>query len=257
MVVALVLCAAAGASIGVDPMLVIEVGVAALLAIWTALLGHDLWRAEQLRRQLDAKSCFKMIDGVRVRVIRGGAVEAFVLGILRPTVYVGDESMTILEADELAAVVHHEDHHRRTLAPLRAAAVGAWLQIVGRSPSARRLLSARLAALEASADAHAMRRGVRPASIAAALVKIERVHSAGPAFSGAADHRIRALLDAAAARPAQRTMPLPYEWLPLVIAAGMKIACHLRGACAIGSKGWPRYGVASASRPRVELAGDR
>lgn len=226
-VAALVWCSAAVGVIATDPMLVIEISAAGLLAVWTILLARDLWRASSLRRRLDLESSADTIDGVELRVIRGGAVEAFVLGVLRPTVYVGDASLNVLAADELAAVVHHEDHHRRTRAPLRAAAVEAWLRIVGRSTGARRLLSARLAELEASADAHAMRRGVDPASIAAALVKIDRVHAASPAFSGAADHRIQALLDAADGRPATRITPLPYEWLPLVMAAAVTVGCHL------------------------------
>lgn len=220
-------CTAAGASIGMDPMLLIEMAAAGLIAVWAVLLACDLWRAGRLRRRLDLESSLGLIDGVELRVVRGGAVEAFVLGTLRPMVYLGEKSMTVLDNDELAAVLHHEDHHRRTLAPLRAAAVEAWLRIVGRSSGARRLLTARLAELEASADAHAIRHGVHPAAIAAALVKTERVHSAGPAFSGAADHRIQALLDAAAARPAKRSTPLPYEWLPLVIAVAVTVGCHL------------------------------
>lgn len=225
--VALGWCTAAGASIGMDPLLLIEIAAAGLIAIWTVLLGCDLWHARRLRQRLDLGSSLDMIDGVELRVIRGGAVEAFVLGVLRPVVYLGDASITVLETDELAAIVHHEDHHRRTLAPLRAAAVEAWLRIVGRSSGARRLLSARLAELEVSADAYAIRHGVQPATIAAALVKIERVQSASAAFSGAADHRIQALLDAAAARPAKRTTPLPYEWLPVVIAVAVTVGCHL------------------------------
>lgn len=231
---ALAWCIGVGAAVGMDPMLVLEFAAAAILGLWTTLLGRDLWRASRLRDRLDRRSTLKMIDGVAVRVIRGGAVEAFVLGILRPTVYLGDASLALLELDELAAVVQHEEHHRRTRAPLRAAAVEAWLLIVGRSRAARRLLSARLAELERSADAYAMRRGVRPASIAAALVKVDRLYSASPAFSGAADHRIEAPLNAAAGRPATRTTPLPYEWLPLVIALAVAIGCHLGDVSPLG-----------------------
>ena len=148
-------------------------------------------------------------------------------GILRPTVYLGDASIDVLESDELAAVLHHEDHHRRTLAPLRAAALEAWLRIVGRSAAARGLLSARLAQLEEAADAYAMQRGVHPGAIAAALLKVDPQRSSGTAFSGAGDRRIQALIDAAAGRPAARTTPLPYEWLPLVIVIAVTVGCHL------------------------------
>jgi len=220
-------CMAAGATLGMDPMLLIEIVGAGVLALWTVLLGRDLRRAGRLRGRLDLLSSAATIDGVGLRVIRGGQVEAFALGILRPTVYLGDASIDVLNRDELAAVVHHEDHHRRTLAPLRAAAVEAWLRIVGRSSAARALLLARLAQLEAAADAYAMQRGVHPGALAAALLKVDLQRPPGTGFSGAADRRIQALVDAAAGRPAARTTPLPYEWLPLVIVIAVTVGCHL------------------------------
>ena len=220
-------CKAAGVSVGVDPMLVLEIAGAAAIVLWAALVGRDLRTAGRLRGQLDLVSSPETIEGVEVRVIRDGSVDAFVLGALRPAVYLGDASIDVLDRDELAAVVHHEDHHRRTLAPLRAAAVGAWLRIVGRSSAARALLLARLAQLEAAADAYAMQRGVHPGAIAAALLKVDPHRTSGTAFSGTADRRIQALVDAAAGRPAARTTPLPYEWLPLVIVIAATVGCHL------------------------------
>lgn len=225
--VALAWCTAAGVSIGVDPMLLIEIASVVAVGLWAVSLGRDLRRADALRRRLDEMSYSRTIDGVDLRVIRGGSVEAFALGALRPTVYLGDASIGALDDDELAAVIHHEDHHRRTFAPLRAAGVEAWLRIVWRWSAARGLLSARLAHLEAAADAYAIGRGVKPASIASALLKVDRQRAPGSAFSGAADHRIRALIDAAAGRPATTTAALPYEWLPLVIAIAVIVGCHV------------------------------
>ena len=138
--VALAWCTAVGVSIGVDPMLLIEIAGLGVLGLWSASVGRDLRRADRLRRRLDRMSDARTIDGVDLRVIRGGDVEALVLGVLRPTVYLGDASIRVLDDDELAAVIHHEDHHRRTLAPLRAAAIEAWLRIVGRSSAARGLM---------------------------------------------------------------------------------------------------------------------
>ncbi len=220
-------CTAAGASLGMDPLLAIEIVGAGVLALWTVLLSRDLRRARRLRRRMDLVSSPQTIDGVALRVIRGGQVEAFALGILRPTVYLGDASIDVLDSEELAAVVHHEDHHRRTLAPLRAAAVEAWLRIVGRSAAARALLLARLAQLEEAADAYAMQRGVHPGALAAALLKVDPHRTSGTGFSGAADRRVQALVDAAAGRPAARTTPLPYEWLPLAIVIAVTVGCHL------------------------------
>jgi hypothetical protein len=220
-------CTTAGSAVDIDPIFELEVVAAGMVAWWATLLGSDIVRASRLRQRFDVLSTAETIDGVDIRLIRGGAVEAFVIGMLRPTVFVGDASMRALERDELVAVVHHEDHHRRTHAPLRAAAVEAWLRIVGRWPGARHLLSARLAELETSADAHAMRQGVRPASIASALLKFDRVHSISPAFAGSADLRIQALLDAAAGRRLARSTPLPYEWLPVAVALAVIVGCHI------------------------------
>lgn len=224
---ALTWCSAVGVSIGVDPMLLIEIAGIAVLGVWAVSLASDLRRADALRRRLDGMSYARTIDGVDLRVIRGGDVEAFALGVLRPTVYLGDASIHVLDDDELAAVIHHEDHHRRTFAPLRAAGVEAWLRIVWRWSAARGLLSARLAHLESAADAYAIGRGVDPASIASALLKVDRQGAYGTAFSGAADHRIRALVDAAAGRPTADPAALPYEWLPLVIAIAVIVGCHI------------------------------
>ena len=224
---ALVWCTAAGVSIGIDPILAIEIAAGGVVAMWLVLVGRDLRRAGRVRGRLDGASSAETIEGVTLRVILGGQVEAFALGALRPTVYLGEASIDVLDRDELSAVIHHEDHHRRTFAPLRSAAVEAWLRIVGRSATARSLLRARLAEMEVAADAHAMRRGVHPRSIATALLKVDMHRSWGSAFSGVGDHRIKALLDAAAGRPAARTSPLPYEWLPMLIVVAVTVGCHL------------------------------
>ena len=231
--IALVWCTVVGTYVLIDPMLALEGAAVGLISVWALTLASDLRRAVRLGRRLDRMSETLTIDGVTVRIIANGTVEAFVLGVVRPRVYLGDASVVALDGDELRAVLHHEDHHRRTLAPLRAAAVEAWRRILGRSPLAHRLLTARLGQLEAAADAHAIRRGVHPGSIARALVKIDPHRAPGLAFAGAADLRVRALVDAAAGRPARRTTPLPYEWLPLVVAVAVTVACHLDGVATL------------------------
>lgn len=230
---AVVWCTVIGTYVLIDPMLAVEVAAVGLITAWALTLASDLRQAVRLGRRLDRMSETTTIDGVTVRIIANGPVQAFVLGVVRPRVYLGDASFAALDRDELLAVLHHEDHHRRTLAPLRAAAVEAWRRIVGRSPVAHRLLTARLGQLEAAADAHAMRRGVDPGAIARALLKIDPHRAPGLAFAGAADLRVRALVEAAAGRPARRTTPLPYEWLPLVVAVAVTIACHVDGAATL------------------------
>lgn len=230
---ALAWCTIVGSYVLIDPMLALEVAAVGLIVAWALTLSSDLRRAVRLGRRLDRMSETTTIDGVTVRIIANGTVEAFVVGVVRPRVYLGDASVSALDRDELLAVLHHEDHHRRTFAPLRAAAVEAWRRIVGRLPVAHRLLTARLGQLEAAADAHAIRRGVQPGSIARALLKIDPHQAPGLAFAGAADIRVRALIDAAAGRPARRITPLPYEWLPLVVAVAVTVACHMDGVATL------------------------
>ncbi|MBF8298539.1 MAG: putative family unassigned peptidase, partial [candidate division NC10 bacterium] len=138
--------------------------------------------------------------GVPCRVSPELGTDALVIGLLRPRVFVGASLLAALADDELEAVVYHEDHHRRTRAPLRAAALGAWLRLLGRSESVRSTVLDRLTDLETLADADAIRRGSSPQSLARALLKGDL--SLQPvAFSYAADRRVERLLDRAAGIP--------------------------------------------------------
>lgn len=223
---ALAWCTAAGVAISADPILLVELAAASLIVAWAITLLTDARRSVLLVRALDLRARPATLHGVPVQVIDGGGVDAFAVGVLRPRIYLGEASLAVLDSDELAAVIHHEDHHRRTLAPLRASAIGAWLRLLGRSSSVTSLLSARLVQLESAADVYAMRRGVSPSAIAAALLKVQPPRSQGAAFAGSADHRVQALIDLAAGKRGSRNTPLPYEWLPVALAAAVAIGCH-------------------------------
>jgi Zn-dependent protease with chaperone function len=222
---ALGLCTAAGVT-PTDPMLLVEVVAASLIVAWAITVLADIRRSILLGRALDRRARPAIVHGVPVQIIQTGAVDAFAIGVLRPSVYVGEACLWVLDNDELAAVVLHEEHHRRTLAPLRATAVQGWLRILGRSAVATSLLTARLVQFEAAADAYAIARGVHPASIARALLKVQMPDARSAAFAGSADHRVRALTELAAGKRGARGTPLPYEWLPVVLAAAIAIGCH-------------------------------
>lgn len=226
--VALAWCTAAGIALS-DPILAVEVAAGALLVAWAVTLLADMRRSVLLGRALDLRGRPSTLHDVAVRIIPGTNVEAFAVGLLRPRVYLSEAALGVLDSDELAAVVHHEEHHRRTLAPLRAAAVEAWLRLLGRSHIATSLLSARLVQFEAAADAYAIARGVHPSSIAAALLKVEARRTQGAAFAGSADQRVRALIDVTSGRREARMTPLPYEWLPVAVTAAIAIGCHVGG----------------------------
>ncbi|MBF6606726.1 MAG: M48 family metalloprotease [Chloroflexi bacterium] len=214
---------------GGDPMLAGEASSVAVLAIWIVVALRETLRGRRLARALAGRSAPIAAAGVACRVVRGGGRHAFVLGAIRPQIYVGDELIETLDTEELRAVLLHEDHHRRTFAPLRAAALEAWLTMVGRSATARTVLLARLTDLEEEADAAALRRGADPSALASALLKADSSLALGVSFAAVSAQRLRTLV-ALANGAAQVDAPcLPYEWLPGATIAIVVLACHLSG----------------------------
>lgn len=238
-------CLVAGQLTGADPLLLIEFSGGALVATWAGLSLRNAWLGHRLAQGLARISRSRLTHGISCEVMSGGGRHAFVLGAVRPRIYVGDEFLAALHADELRAVLLHEDHHRRTFAPLRTAALEAWLTLLGRSGRIRALVLDRLGELEELADAHALQRGVRPATLASALLKGDTSRGdmgrltavaafSGAAFSGAADRRVAALLDAAAGRPGTSLRRYPYEWLPPAILTLVALGCHAPGIPLLG-----------------------
>lgn len=219
-------CAVLGGLLGGDPLLAVEIGGAALALVWTVLMVRDVITSHRIARRLSADARELDLFGVRCRVTSSIGAEALVIGLIRPQIYVGQALVATLARDELQAVVYHEDHHRRVRAPIRAAALGAWLRLVGRSERLRGLVLNRLADLEALADADAIRRGSSPRSLARALLKGE-LSGAPVSFSYAADRRVTHLLDTAAGIPTEAADRVPYEWLPVALLATVLLGCHI------------------------------
>lgn len=218
-------CVAFGALLGGDPMIAFEIGGSALVLLWAALLVREVLASRGVAQGLLVGSEPGVFSGVACRVTPALAMDAVVVGSLRPQVFVGAELVEGLTDRELEAVMFHEDHHRRTRAPLRAAALGAWLRILGRSNHLRAVLLGRLTALETMADADAIRRGSTPRSLAAALLK------GGPsinpvAFTYGTQLRVERLLERAAGIPERSPAAPPYEWLPVAFVAISSLICH-------------------------------
>lgn len=219
-------CLVVGALIEGDPMLAAEIAVGGALLAWAALVLRDLAGSARLAAELSGGAEDFTLFGVPCRVTRRLGPDALVIGTVRPRIYMGTALLEALADDEVEAVVYHEDHHRRTRAPLRAAALGAWLRLLGRSAGIRRVVLDRLADLEALADADAIGRGSSPRSLARALIKGDL--SLRPAsLSYAADRRIARLLDRAAGHPGPRISSVPLEWLPLAGVVAVGLGCHL------------------------------
>ncbi len=218
-------CLVLGGLLGGDPMLAVELGGGALATLWSLLLVRDLVRSHRLGRALSVDAHEISLFGVRCSITPALGTDAVVVGPVRPRIYVGAPLVAALSDDELQAVVYHEDHHRRTRAPVRAAALGAWLRILGRSATVRDVVLDRLTDLESLADADAIRRGSSPRSLARALLKGNP--SIRPAsFSYAADRRVERLVDEAAGLPIDVAGRLPYEWLPVVLLTVATLGCH-------------------------------
>lgn len=218
-------CVALGAVVGGDPMLAVEVAGAVVVVLWTVMVAHELIRSRRLSHMLADDAQETSIFGVQVRVTTALHMDAIVVGSIRPVIYVGAGLLAALPDDEMQAVVLHEDHHRRTRAPIRAAALGAWLRLVGRSERVRNVLVDRLSDLEALADADAIRRGSSPQSLARALLKGEA--SLRPvSFAYVSERRIVQLLDRAGGGPGKAAGRLPYEWLPLLLLTVATLGCH-------------------------------
>jgi len=218
-------CAVLGGLVGGDPMLAVEVGGVALSMIWAGLVLRDLATSHRLAAALAVDAAAIDLFGVRCHVTPALGTDAVVVGSVRPRIFVGASLISALTDEELEAVVYHEDHHRRTRAPIKAAALGAWLRLLSRSGSIRTLVLDRLLDLETLADADAIRRGSSPRSLARALLKGE-LRLRPVAFSYAADRRVERLLDRAAGIPVDATSRLPYEWLPVTLLALGTLGCH-------------------------------
>lgn len=216
-------CVVAGPLDG-DPILAFEIACFSVAGVWGAIVASNLARGHRLSRALYSLSDSRNYDGIQVRVVPAAGRMAVVLGTIRPRIYVGGELLEVLTADERTAVLLHEDHHRAIRAPLRAAALEAWMSIVGRYGSARRILLDRLGDLEAMADSYAVARGCSRSTLAAALVKTEPGLIGIGAVSYGADRRIRALLNRDQALVVGQR--LPYEWLPLAAMFAVAAACH-------------------------------
>lgn len=220
---------------GGDPVVAFEsVGLVAL-AGWFLVGVRASIRSRSLARALDRRSRTASLRGVDCRVIRHGGRHAFVLGALRPRIYLGDGLLHVLDEEELRGVLLHEDHHRRTLAPLRTLAIEGWLALLGRWRPVRAALDDRLVDLEEAADAAAIERGVTPATLASALLKCDPgAVPAGAAFAATSDRRLLALLARADGATELGSPRLPYEWLPVAAVAVIVIACHLSGLSPLG-----------------------
>jgi bla regulator protein blaR1 len=153
-----------------------------------------------------------------VRVIDSASPHAFCAGYLRPRVYISRGALEILSEPELAAVLSHEDRHRRTRDPLRFACGRLLSQALFFLPALRPLgvryeELAELQADEAAVRASAGERG----PLAAALLTFEAATPAGGV--GISNERVDALLG----QPPGWRAPSPLIALSLGAVCGLVV----------------------------------
>jgi hypothetical protein len=218
-------CLAVGLIFAGDPLMPVEMAGAAVLAAWLLEILGAGYRGHRLERSIGAVSRQAVVAGVPCRVMRDSGCSAFVLGTLRPRIYLGARLLTTLDTDEVRAVVLHEEHHRRTRAPLRIAALGAWRRLASSSERVRDALDARVAQLECDADRFALRHGVSRGAIAGALLKTEP-SAMGLGFAAQAQARVDHLLHPDIDRRRGHAHAMPFEWAPVVVALAITVFCH-------------------------------
>lgn len=134
----------------------------------------------------------RRVGTTTVHVFAHRSALAFCAGLLRPQVYVSTETLRALTADELEAVIAHEQHHARQHDPLRVFIANVIADGLFFAPALRRVAERYSALAELAADRAAVRaRRGDASSLASALLAFE---SADPAVVGIAPERVDHLL---------------------------------------------------------------
>jgi hypothetical protein len=190
------------------------VNVAALALLALAVLGAAVLltaiasayrHGRQTRGFLRALPVLGPLPGYPdVTVVDSQAPQAFCAGLLRPRVYLSSGIAAMLDADELAAVIEHEQQHRRARDPLRLAGTRVLNQALFFLPVLRPLADRYDELAEERADAAAVgANGGDPGALASALLRFIETAPAGAA--GISSHRVESLLG----EPIARRLPLP------------------------------------------------
>lgn len=169
-------------------------------ALAIARAAHQLWRSHCTRRQLDAISNRRPAG---MNVLPLDDLQAFVVGLIRPQVYVSS-GLLALPARDLRPILAHERAHAARRDPLRR--VVASLGLAYHLPGIAAALERRLArAHEMAADAEAALAIGNAQRVAEILVRFVRLHLLHPAVPVAAswiggdlEARVRTLLTSAA-----------------------------------------------------------
>jgi Zn-dependent protease with chaperone function len=114
-----------------------------------------------------------------VAIIESDTPQAFCAGLLRPRVYLSRGALELLDADELAAVLEHEQHHAQRRDPLRLASSRVLSDALFFLPGLQRLVARQQALAEIGADEAAVAAtGGDRAAMAGAMLRFAEVGGA-------------------------------------------------------------------------------
>jgi Zn-dependent protease with chaperone function len=155
--------------------------VAGLAVLWTMRLGRQGWVA--LRALRHSRSIGRTLEGVASpggagsRIVPVDEPQAFVVGMLRPRMYLSEGLLGRIDPRDLESVMAHESSHIRRRDPLRrlTASLGLAFHLPGIACAIERRLTV---TLESAADADAARVLGDPLRVAEALVKLARLQMA-------------------------------------------------------------------------------
>jgi Zn-dependent protease with chaperone function len=200
-----------------DLLLVVGLAFVGHVMIGGAALLRNTWRAQRLARAL--RRCTPSCARPRCRVLPFDEPHAFVLGVLKPEIYVTRGLLSAAHHDALASVVAHEEAHLRRRDPLRRLVAGAGLLF--HVPGATATIERRLTrSQEMAADSEAVGRTGDRTKYAEVVVSFARLQSLHPfpacEFScGDIEARVRGILESAPRRDAFR--------FPLLLVAAMSL----------------------------------
>lgn len=191
---------------------VVLLALAALGIAVLATAARAGWRQRQAYRHfIDRLSVVGRLEGhPAVRVIDDPRPQAFCAGGLRPTVYVSQPTLDLLGADELKAVLAHEQHHLRVRDPLRFACGRIITEALFFLPVLRSLCRRYGDLAELRADDAAIRASAgREAPLASALLAFET--NGPPGAAGISPERVDSLLG----------QPSPWRLPPHLLTASL------------------------------------
>ncbi len=132
------------------------------------------------------------VAGVSAEVFRDARAQAFCAGLLRPRIYLSSGALGVLDADELRAILAHEDHHARRRDPLRILLAWVLRDTLFFLPIMRHVADRYGALAEMAADEAAVRSCGDRGALASAMLTFDERAPAGTV--GIAPERVEHLL---------------------------------------------------------------